>query len=168
MNIATGNSTGARHARPGFTLLEVLLALAILTVAFAVLGELARLGMRNARIARDKTQAELLCQSKMAEIAAGVTLPDPVQGVPLESVGDVAGPGWLYSVDIGATEQDGLMAVRVTVAQDLPPEGRPVQFSLVRWMLDASALPSASTTGDQAESTSGTAANSSSASGAAP
>jgi general secretion pathway protein I len=62
----------------GFSLLEVILALAILTGAVAVLGEIVRLGIRNAQVARDTTQAQLLCESKLAEITAGIIPSDPV------------------------------------------------------------------------------------------
>jgi len=122
--------------RRGLSLFEVILALAVLTMSLAVLGELARLGMRNARIARDKTQAILLCQSKMAEIVSGVIVPEPVQALPLEDLGESSEPGWLYSIAVEPGDQEGLIMVQVTVAQDLPLEKRPVEFSLTRWMLD--------------------------------
>ncbi len=34
------------------------------------------------------------------------------------------------------------MAVRVTVTQNLPPSDRPIEFSLVRWILDPGIEPS--------------------------
>ena len=120
----------------GFSLLEVILALAILTGAIAVLGELARLGLRNARIARDMTYAQLLCESKLAEILAGITPPEPIRNAPFELLDDPAELGWLYSIDLAPLEEEGLLAVRVTVAQDLPPEQHPVKLSLVRWIVD--------------------------------
>ena len=124
--------------RPGFSLLEVILALAILTGAIAVLGEVARLGMRNAQIARDKTQAQLLCESVLAEITAGITPAESVQGASLETVDQAADqpPEWLYSIDRADVDEDGLVAVRVTVTQDPRQKKRPVKCSLVRWILD--------------------------------
>ena len=121
----------------GFSLLEVVLALAILTGAIAVLGEVVRTGVRNAQIARDQTQAQLLCESKLAEITAGIIPAESVQGAMFETnpVDDGEIP-WLYSIELGAIDQEGLVAVRVTVAQDLRPELRPVEFSLTRWMVD--------------------------------
>ncbi len=134
--------------RSGFSLLEVILALAILTGAIAVLGELGRLGLHNARIARDTTQAQLLCESKLAEIAAGITVPEPVNGAKFETIvgdGDIA---WLYSIETADVDQQGLVAARVTVAQDLPAEKRPVEFSLERWVIDTA---STSYTGSTSE-----------------
>ena len=58
--------------RAGFSLLEVILAMAILAGAIAVLGEAGRLALRNAGYARDMAQAQLLCESKMAEIVTGI------------------------------------------------------------------------------------------------
>jgi len=45
----------------GFSLLEVILSLAILGGAIAVLGEAARLALRNAEFTRDMARAQLLC-----------------------------------------------------------------------------------------------------------
>ena len=63
----------ARRARRrgGFSLLEVILALAILVAALAVLGELVRSGVRNAQMARDLSRAQVLCESKLGEVFAG-------------------------------------------------------------------------------------------------
>lgn len=122
----------SRHSQPaGFSLLEVVLALTILAGAIAVLGELVRLGTVNAGSARDLTQAQLLCESKMAEVASGLLLPEVVQAVPCEY-----DPEWLYSIDIQPTEMPGLVSLRVTVTQDLLPNQRPAEFSLVRLIQD--------------------------------
>jgi prepilin-type N-terminal cleavage/methylation domain-containing protein len=129
----------------GFTLLEVMLALAILVGSLAVLGEFARMGLHSARTARDLTRAELLCESLMSEIAAGILPPTAVQAAPIEDpvtgtpvsdtqTDDVA--QWVYSVDVQSIDADGLLGVTVTVMQDLPPAQRPATFSLVRWIPD--------------------------------
>lgn len=132
-------------AARGFSLLEVILSLAILTGAIAVLGEVGRLGLRNAQIARDTTQAQLLCESKMAEITSGITMADSVPATPLENpvdenqINSPLGDGevaWLYSITVDYTDVEGIVAVCVTVAQDLPLNKRPIEFSLVRWMPD--------------------------------
>jgi prepilin-type N-terminal cleavage/methylation domain-containing protein len=119
------------RAPSGFSLLEVILALAILVGAIAVIGELIATGTRAAGAARDLTQAQLLCESKLNEITAGILIPDPVQGAPIET--DME---WLYSIDLFPSDQNGIVAVKVTVYQDLPVERRPVTFSLVRWLQD--------------------------------
>ncbi len=136
-----------RFSERGFTLLEVMLALAILVGAITVLGEFGRMGLRSAKTSRDLTCAELLCESVMDEISAGILTPDPVQGASVEDpvqgtpVGDTETDDvapWIYSIDSETIDEDGLLAVTVTVAQDLPAAQRPVSFSMVRWMIDPS------------------------------
>ena len=134
-----------RHHR-GFTLLEVILSLAILTGAIAVLGELARIGLNNADYTHKLTKAQLLCEGKMAEIISGITLPDPVTGVSFESeisddtasMIDPDETAWLYSIASDLIDENGLLQITVTVYQDLPEEKRPVTCSFVRWMIDSS------------------------------
>ncbi len=134
----------SRPARSAFSLLEVILALAILGISIAMLGEAARLGLRNADLARQLTQAQLLCESKMAEIEAGILTTDPVSDVPiepiyesnLESSLDLEEYAWVYSIESTLVDEAGLLQVTVTVAEDLPPEKKPVVFSLTRLMLD--------------------------------
>jgi type II secretion system protein I len=120
----------------GFSLLEVMLALAILGGAVVVLGEAARFGLENARFARDLSHAQLLCESTMAELAVGSALPEPVEAAFLADGAEPTQPVWLYSVETESTDQQGLLGVRVTVFQDLPPAQRPVECSLVRWIVD--------------------------------
>jgi prepilin-type N-terminal cleavage/methylation domain-containing protein len=130
----------------GFTLLEVILSLAILTGAIAVLGELARVGISNADYTHKLTKAQLLCEGKMAEITSGITFSDPVSGVSFESemnedTASMIDPDeipWLYSIASDLIDDNGLLEVTVTVYQDLPEEKRPVTCSLVRWMMDSS------------------------------
>ncbi len=105
----------------GFSLLEVILALAILAGALAILSEVARNAMLYAGRSRDLAQAQLLCESKMAEILAGIEPAEPINGASLET-GQV--PDWLYSIDVASLDVDGLIEVRVTVEQDVPPERR--------------------------------------------
>lgn len=148
-------------ARAGFSLLEVVLALAILTGALAVIAEMTRLGARNAQLARDLTKAQLLCESKLAEITAGIASPDPVSGAAFPDPLDAE---WAYTVLLEPAPEEGMMAVRVTVYQDLPPQLRPAEFTLVRWIIDPGIeLPEATETGDAsigAESSSSTDAGS--------
>lgn len=132
-----------RALRRGFSLLEVILAIAILTGALAVLGEMARQGIESTRIARDTSHALLLCETILAEITAGSAFPEQVYDAPVpEPIGvdlsETQGQRvpWLYSVELASVDVSGLVAVRVTVYQDLPPEKEPVECSLVRWIVD--------------------------------
>ena len=72
--------------------------------------------------------AQTLCESKLNEVAAGIELPDSVGLTPFEYY-----PDWLYSIEVGATNQEGLLTVAVTVES---ATDEPVTFTLVRWMRD--------------------------------
>jgi prepilin-type N-terminal cleavage/methylation domain-containing protein len=128
--------------RAGFSLLEVILSLAVLGGAIAILGEAARLALKNAEFTRDMAQAQLLCEGKLSEIVAGIV---PAQPIARATFGTATGSGepvWLYSIETASVEEEGLLAVRVTVSRDLPEEKRPVRFSLVRWIPESSATES--------------------------
>ena len=118
-------------ARRGLTLLEVMLAVAILGGSMAVIGELVRMGVRHAEEAREQTKAQLLCESKLEEIAAGVTAIEAASEVPFD-----LDPEWTYSIESASLEQQGLIQVRVTVQLADSERLHPVSFTLTRWMLD--------------------------------
>jgi prepilin-type N-terminal cleavage/methylation domain-containing protein len=147
-----------RHRKRGLSLLEVILAIAILAGCIAVIGELVRLGSRQAEEARELTTAQLLCESKIAEIAAGVIPAEAVSSVPFEN-----DPRWLYSVTVNSLDQEGLLDVRVTIEQSEPSRVQPLTFTLVCWMIDPSLAlmeePAEMTVDDEA-TTSGQAASS--------
>jgi general secretion pathway protein I len=122
--------------RDAFSLLEVVLALAILTVTVAVLGELIRAGLRNAQVARDLSQAELICESTIYQLESGLLPAQPVAGAAAANA-----PGWFYSIQAessGMAGQAGLFQFRITAEQDPDRFARPVRFSVVRWMRDPS------------------------------
>lgn len=134
----SSRSTCLRRSLPracrGLTLLEVLLALAILGGAMAAIGELMRIGTRNAEAARDLTTAQIICETKMSELGAGLALP---QGVSQTAVEDAQYQAeWFYSITVEQVDQDGLISVMVTVEQNGELYTRPASFSLVRWMID--------------------------------
>ncbi|NQU26576.1 MAG: prepilin-type N-terminal cleavage/methylation domain-containing protein [Candidatus Nealsonbacteria bacterium] len=136
LRLSNPDRKSSSPGRDGFSILEVILALAILAGSIAVLGEVASLGMRNAQVAGHLTHAQLLCEGKLAEITAGITAPDPVRDVQFElPVGD-GKIAWVYSIDVMDIDEDGLVAVCVTVRQNLPPNKRPVTCSLIRWIVD--------------------------------
>ena len=70
----------------------------------------------------------------MAEITSGLRYPDPVNGAQLELVDFEY--NWLYTIEVQPTDRDGLLAVRVTVMENKAALGAPIQFSMVRWMVD--------------------------------
>lgn len=142
--------------RGAFSLLEVLLALAILGTSLAAIGAFVRMGSQGAVNAREMTTAQLLCEAKLAEITAGI-LPAEVGGPWPFDLAEQA--GWVYYVDMQPLPQPGLVSLTVTVTQDIP-EGviqRPLMFSLTRWIQDpALELPADAMPVEEENATGGT------------
>lgn len=119
----------------------------------AVLGEAVRLGMENARVARDLTDAQLYCESKMAELEAGFLTTDSVTDMPIESMaestlessGELADTGWLYSVQSQLIDDEALMLVTISVQQDPATVAKPVTFTMTRMFLDESLISTETT-----------------------
>ena len=135
--------------RYGFSLMEVILATAILLGSVVVLVELAGIGRHHAQSAQQRAIGQLLCQNKMNEMLAGVAPLESVQAEPLEmAVSDGAaafteevttGPSWWYSVELTSTSMPALSAVRIVVWQAVDADDEPRNvFSLVRWVRSSS------------------------------
>lgn len=129
-----------KQPRDGFSLLEILLALAILGGAMAVLSQIAETGTSAAREARDLSVARLLCQSKLSETlldaASGIS-PQTVIDAPLEAFDSGSLTTFNYSVEVQPGQLDGLLNLRVTVTAVNPSGGAPLAtYSLTRWMID--------------------------------
>jgi len=114
------------------TLLEVLVALGIFLMALVGIIKLVTIGGEQARQVQLNAQATELCQSKLAEVVAGV--------VPLTAQSDVPfdeDPDWLWSLDATQGDIAGLwkLTVRVTRQQS---NGSHIECSLDRMLLDPS------------------------------
>lgn len=129
-----------RHARGGFSLMEVMLATSIVLGSSIVLVELASIGRRQASTAYNLNIAQLLCQAKLDEIVAGVSTIKTGEEQELEDQ-----PGWLYTVETMPMRRQHLVAIKVTVLQEPQEYKKSVQFTLIRWLPDDS-LDSTSTT----------------------
>ncbi|MFP6671568.1 MAG: type II secretion system minor pseudopilin GspI [Pirellulaceae bacterium] len=153
-------SSGKQTNRSGLTLLEVMIALAILGPSLAAIGELIRIGADAADRATELTTAQLLCDSKLAEIKSGVLPADSVGPIPFE-IFETEEP-WEYMVLVDSVDDQGLLLVEVTVSQ-LREDGRPpAMVTLTTWMIDptmdseADALESEAAAEDAAADSGGT------------
>ena len=134
-----------RHAtRTGFTLLEVMLALAILGGALAAIGELMRIGARNAEKARDLTTAQMICESTMAEILLGFIAMQSVG--PLEVEDMQYQQEWLYTIVAEPLDDQGLTSIWLQLEQNPELFSRPVSFAVTRWMIDPTVITTTETT----------------------
>lgn len=126
----------ARSALPqryGLTLYEVLLALLIMLVSMAILGSHLTLGTRAAVTSNLRSEAALLCESKLDEVLAGV---EPMQsgGGPL--VSSLEGEwSWSLVVVPGQPHVDTL-ALELSVERAASDGFAPVAYSLRRIVRD--------------------------------
>lgn len=126
-------------ATAAFTLLEVILALAILGGSVAVLGEIMSLADERGARAAAEAKAQMHAQSVMDQLLSGALELADVQQEPMTTTDDVR---WLYSVTLLSGQVPEVQQVLVTVEQDLETKFQPAKFQLVRWVL----LPTESST----------------------
>lgn len=116
-------------SRSGLSLLEVILSLAILGVAMVAIGHLFNLGFRSAADVQLRSEANMIADSTMAEVAAGV-LEFGASGGSVES-----NPLWKYEIDSQDSSQPGLKSVTVRVSLEDNTNSN-ISVSLVRLMVD--------------------------------
>lgn len=121
--------------RRGLSLLEVLLAIAILGGSLAAIGGLVRIGILSALQTRLRSEANILCDTKMAELSAGVLELREFSLTPIQNE-----PGWVYSVGVESSNEVGLLYVTVTVGQSESVD--PMEVTINRFMPDPEYDPS--------------------------
>ncbi|MEA3414752.1 MAG: type II secretion system minor pseudopilin GspI [Thermodesulfobacteriota bacterium] len=104
----------SRIYEKGFTLLEVMIAMAILAITLVVVFQSQSQSISMASRARFETTASLLAQSKMAEIEA--TDPEEI-GPDSGDFGDDF-PDYSWQVDVTETEIEVLKKIEVKIIND--------------------------------------------------
>ena len=122
--------------RRGYSLLEVMVAGAILFGAMLALVQLAGVGEAHLKKARTGSRARALCHNKLNEVISGI--------VPLESAEFspfIEAPDWQYEINVQPIGVSNLVAVTVTVITAesesdavWPVDGPKHKFRLVRWI----------------------------------
>ncbi|HZT80375.1 MAG TPA: type II secretion system protein [Gemmataceae bacterium] len=102
--------TARRPRRQAMTLLEVLVALAILLIGIGAITALLNAASARSVAIEQKGQAARLCQSKMAEVAAGAVPLSSQADTPFDEDGD-----YLWSLDAEQGTVANLWTVKVTV-----------------------------------------------------
>lgn len=130
--LSSNVKTHKANKRRGFSLLEVMLALAITGLSLAAISELISLGSRAALRSRDITTAQFLAESKLNEFSAGVGLAGPVSRQIF-----IENPDWVYSVDMLPIDDSGLVQLMVLVERSEESNiNNPLKFQVVRWIPD--------------------------------
>ena len=118
-----------RHNRSGFSLLEVILAIAILGGSMVVIAHGFWLGYRSVRNARMIGMGNRFADSAMAELSAGVVDTTSVSSKSIPNQ-----PGWVYSIEIDDAAVPGLLTAIVTVEnKEFQPN---VSIGLTRLIVD--------------------------------
>lgn len=117
--------------RSGFTLLEVMVSLAIFVSAFAALSQLYSLGTRAAVDAALQTQAAVRAEAKMAEVVSGVESFEAADGMPFE---DDANWSWTLELNPGPHSDVYELVVTVVFQSGINPPA--MTYSLVRFRRD--------------------------------
>lgn len=126
-----------QHPRTGFSLLEMLLALAILGVSLGILAQVAGTGTDAAREARDLSQARMIAQRQLAEIMLQGISPQSTPPMPTEAMDSASDTTFEVQVDVAPAPLDGMLALRIGV-RGLDPDGGPdlATYSVTRWIVD--------------------------------
>lgn len=135
MNPALSPSNRLRPKASGMSLLEVVLALAILAVSAALLAQLTGQATDNGLMAQRLATAQMLCESKMSEVLAGAI---PLQSMTWSEITDSGRRvSWYYQIQTVAAERKDMIGVRLSVT-DQPDSttANPELFFIVRWMID--------------------------------
>lgn len=98
--------------RTGFSLLEVIIATAILAASAVMLISMISTGDRHTQRADERMIAQMLCLTKLEELIA-----DPSQLVPIQADSSPQYPGWVWSVEVQPSSLDGFVQIRVAVTR---------------------------------------------------
>jgi prepilin-type N-terminal cleavage/methylation domain-containing protein len=116
--------------RAGFSLLEVIVSMAVFLFSLVSLGFLLNVSGNMAMAANFKSHAASLAQTILAEVAAGSIALDGQSDVPFED-----DPDYHWSLQSEQGVADGLHNVTVKVSRTMPG-GQPVEVSLSQMILD--------------------------------
>lgn len=120
-----------QQQRRGLTLLEVIVAMAIFLMALVPIMRLISLGTEHALDVSHRSEASMLCQSKMDSVKAGV---EPLNGSGTVEIGTMT---WNYSIESTPAGIENLYTVKVNVHVDRA-DGQTIEESLVQMVIDPS------------------------------
>jgi len=139
----------SERSRSGLTLLEVLISLSIFLGALAAISQLIGIGSRAALQAQLRTQAIIKCQSKLAEVLAGVQPMESVTLVAFEEDDD----NWKWSLNVEPGDYENLLKLMVTVQYAGESETIFSKYQLTRQVRDPAMLLDAANTVESASET---------------
>ncbi len=124
------------RARLGLSLLEVILALAILGVACTFMAQAMRLATNNALAAQRQAQAELAAESVLSQVVAGIIpLMPSSTWTPVGT--SSSSSNWSYMISQVNCEVENMVGVQILV-KDMTNQdtAAPADLSVIRWVID--------------------------------
>lgn len=117
---------GARRLQDGFTLVEILVALLVVSVGLGAVLLSLNQTTYNATYLRDKTIASWVAENRLTELRLSPGTPEVD-----ESTGDseMAGIRWLWRQRVAETGVPNLLRIDIEVASELDPDGTLVTLS---------------------------------------
>jgi prepilin-type N-terminal cleavage/methylation domain-containing protein len=162
------STSSANKSRRGISLLEVVLALAILAVASAYLAQSMNIAAINALRAENQTQAENIAESVMNQVVAGVLSTQSVSWVAYSNPNPFGSAAvlnsdsqWMYTISSFSSEVQGMIAVQISVNEIIngqADDGK-ADYTVTRWIIDPSLgldTPPAEDSSTTSSSTTGT------------
>jgi general secretion pathway protein I len=104
----------ARREQRGFTLVEVLVALAIVAAALASIAVTMGRMQYNAQLMRDRTYASWIAQNRIVQVRAEGVLPEPGSS---DGEMEFAGLEWEWEMEIDETGVENLLRIDVSVSR---------------------------------------------------
>jgi prepilin-type N-terminal cleavage/methylation domain-containing protein len=121
------------HARRAFSLLEVIVSMAIFLMSIVVLGQIVTMGGERAMDIDQQGEAAMLAQSKMAEVIWGAV---PLSSQSDQSFDETSDYKWAMTADQNSTISN-LWNVTVTVSRERS-DGSKIESVLSQMILDPS------------------------------
>ena len=133
------------HNARGFTLLEVLIALAVLAIGMIAVIGTAGTSTRTAAELKEETFAHWVAMNELASLRLAGTMPDVGT---LKGHADMAGEQWNWKADIKSTSDPDLMRVDIDVSNAASPDE--VISSLTGFIGQSHQMPPPGSAGPQA------------------
>ncbi len=114
----------------GYTLLEILMATAVLALGLSAVFGISRSALRKSVDAAELADAQLACQTKLNELLARQT---PISAEPPAGIENL--PNWKMTVHIYDAPRPGMSVLHLS-AQKFTPDGTPYEglYQLLRWI----------------------------------
>ena len=119
-----------RPSAGGFTLIEVLVVLAILIAGFTALTQLQTSALKESAEAEEKTSIQILCQNELDKILSGI-----IELVPGQENAIPEFNGWSYTAEYRPAPLPGLITIRITARKSeylRLPSDRPGVYDMIQ------------------------------------